>query len=150
MKLADTLDLGSNARACRFKSCRPYQINRRDLTLRSWRFFCYTAQELKLQRLGVKITPSSPIACTTANPPTTKVVGVFYFTLKSPLNTIFISIATISITAPSELNYCFAHLLTASAKIVRIFSACFLFWSERVLMIETIPSLSLFPVCLFT
>ena len=39
VELADTLDLGSNAKACRFKSCYPYQINRRDLTLRSWRFF---------------------------------------------------------------------------------------------------------------
>lgn len=25
VKLADTLDLGSNAQACRFKSCHPYQ-----------------------------------------------------------------------------------------------------------------------------
>lgn len=25
VKLADTLDLGSSARACRFKSCHPYQ-----------------------------------------------------------------------------------------------------------------------------
>ena len=82
VELADTLDLGSNAKACRFKSCYPYQkesarrtiyatgalfllygsgietaevrgalhlvkscypyqINRRDLTLRSWRFLLY-------------------------------------------------------------------------------------------------------------
>ncbi len=38
VKLADTLDLGSSARACRFESCRLHQI-RKTLHVVSWRVF---------------------------------------------------------------------------------------------------------------
>ena len=38
VKLADTLDLGSSAIACRFKSCHPYQKIRRHFAV--FHFFC--------------------------------------------------------------------------------------------------------------
>ena len=42
VKLADTLDLGSSARACRFKSCRLHQVE--TLHVISWRVFFYSAE----------------------------------------------------------------------------------------------------------
>ncbi len=38
VKLADTLDLGSNARACRFKSCHPYHSIKNEP---DWFVFCF-------------------------------------------------------------------------------------------------------------
>jgi len=42
-------------------------------------YFCYTVQELKLQRLGVKITPSSPVARTKKAPTARFMQSVLYF-----------------------------------------------------------------------
>ena len=38
VELVDSLDLGSNARACRFESCHPHHNRRKQYRLR--RFFC--------------------------------------------------------------------------------------------------------------
>ena len=52
VELADTLDLGSSEKSCRFKSCQPHQSNKESKHKRHARIF-YEARSAGVEYMGV-------------------------------------------------------------------------------------------------
>ena len=64
VELVDSLDLGSNARACRFESCCPHQKRRGRQSLPLLFWFVATGREpIYMQQSGGLLSPRAPPRC---------------------------------------------------------------------------------------